>query len=39
MMMDADECGTIRGILGRRTEVLGENLLQCCLDHHKSKTI
>jgi hypothetical protein len=25
-MMDGDECGAISGMIGRKTEVLGENL-------------
>jgi hypothetical protein len=28
-MMDDDECGGIGWMLGRETEVLGENLPQC----------
>jgi hypothetical protein len=36
-MIDDDEGGAVGGMrLGRGTEVLGENLLQCQFDHHKS---
>jgi hypothetical protein len=32
-----DECGAVRGmIIGRGTEVLGENVAQCHFVHHKS---
>jgi hypothetical protein len=31
-----DECGAIGGMLGRGTEVLGENLPQCSFVHIKS---
>jgi hypothetical protein len=33
-MMD-DECGSIGGFTGKETEVLGENLLQFHVVHHK----
>jgi hypothetical protein len=32
---DDDECGSIGGMLGRETEVLGENLTQRRSVHHK----
>jgi hypothetical protein len=35
-MMDVDECGTTGGMLGRETEVFGENLPQCLFVYHKS---
>jgi hypothetical protein len=36
-MIDDEECGAVGGIrIGRVTEVLGENLLQCNFVHHKS---
>jgi hypothetical protein len=34
-MMNDDECGTIAGMIGRETEVLGENLPKCRFVHHK----
>jgi hypothetical protein len=31
-----DKCGAIGGMFGKRNQVLGENLLQCFIVHHKS---
>jgi hypothetical protein len=32
-----DKCGAVRGMrIGRETEVLGKNVLQCYFVHHKS---
>jgi hypothetical protein len=36
MMMDGDGCGIVGGMIGRETEVLGENLPQCSFEHCKS---
>jgi hypothetical protein len=36
MIMDDDECRAVRGMLGRRIEVLRENLPQYRFVHHKS---
>jgi hypothetical protein len=36
-MIDDDECGAVGGKeLAGETEILGENLLQCHFDYHKS---
>jgi hypothetical protein len=35
-MIDDDDCGAICGMRTWGTEVLGENLPQCHLGHHKS---
>jgi hypothetical protein len=34
-MMDDDECGTISGLIGIETEVLGGNLPHYDVVHHK----
>jgi hypothetical protein len=36
MMMDDYECGAVGGMIGRGTEILGENLPKCRFVHHKS---
>jgi hypothetical protein len=36
-MMYDDERGAIGGMIGRRTEALGENLPQCHFSHPKSQ--
>jgi hypothetical protein len=36
-MIDDDECGTVGEMrIGKETEVLEENVLQCHFVHHKS---
>jgi hypothetical protein len=38
-MIDDDEYGAVGGLrIGRGTEILGENLPQCHIVHHKSHT-
>jgi hypothetical protein len=36
MMMDDDKCGGIGGLLGKGTEVFGENLPHCLSAYPKS---
>jgi hypothetical protein len=36
IILDDDECGAIGRMIGRGTEVIGENLPQCCFVHIKS---
>jgi hypothetical protein len=31
-----DECGAVSEMIGKKAEVLGENLLKCLFVHHKS---
>jgi hypothetical protein len=39
-MVEDDECGAVGAMrIGRETEILGENLLQCHFARHKSYTI
>jgi hypothetical protein len=33
--MDDDECGTVGGMVGRGSQILGENLPQFHFVHHK----
>jgi hypothetical protein len=34
--MDDDECGAVDRMISRGTEVLGENLAQCCFVHNRT---
>jgi hypothetical protein len=34
--MDDAECGAVGGMIGKETEVLGDNLPQCHFVYHKS---